>query len=998
MATDLATLAIRIQSVEAQLAEQRLNSMAGAGARAESTMDRLGSASSSAASQLTQVAGVTLSVAGAVYAAEKAVSSWYRLISGGINIVDDFQKQIISTSYILTTMSDVKKPDLSAAYGQWTEYFKWWYEQSLDIDKRAASSQAEIFTLGIELAKKGVIVRKEAFEEDKNTIGRLTDLMKAVTPLNMDFTQQARGEVQAMLEGQVRYGAQTAQILAQIDPAFKENIKSAREQGKVLEYINSILPQIKQYTLDLMGTWDAVGASLKSAWSVINLKAFGDAHREVVALATQVSNKLVDNGRLTKEGEAAARALGLAWAEARGYIEAAFDYLINNPDKVIRNIQTIIQGIGRVAGFAVDMGLGFARFLDTVDEYVVKLGVGIAVTRASIGYLIETLTIMGRTAKDVIYGIVWDFGEIGPAAARGYAEMQSASQRWSQAAIQDANNVRFSVMSSMMTGARPEGFAFMGGEAAPGGAGTPKPAGPPPTPPVRPFTGKSEKGGGAADAEANRLMSLFDTLNKDIARLSEGTMASIDADLEKTINQIYKKIEHTVVSGAELEVLARKRASLQKQKIEEEFSVFVGKESGNNYLEIEAKAQAWLAKYKGIAGAEQNIASIKNRMIWEEEVKQYTERLGIEKSSLSNIASMMPLLSQQLPLKRKALELEIEIGKYEQERKLANLQVSDSIKDQIRGLSAFEAQMKRFNLEMENDKGLSGWAFGRAKEADQRGGIKDIMGGLESGFQNAFSSGLQGVLSKDKNTLKDIGKTMWQGLLGEMTKASVTRIFDAGAKMLRPEGPQMPGAGDNTAGQLSQAAQGLQQASTGFNLNAAQFGLAAGGLLLSGVGIMMNSQALVYAGMVLQVAGMAIQVFQTLTATTQMTAAVALTGSAAALSGAATMLMMAASADMIPFFHSGGVITAHRGWPLMSDERIIKAQVGERVLSRSQNRDYEAGYAAAGGSVEKGINQEFKGDIHLNFPNVKNLDRQTIIKEVLPVLQSELKRRGQRIG
>jgi len=43
-------------------------------------------------------------------------------------------------------------------------------------------------------------------------------------------------------------------------------------------------------------------------------------------------------------------------------------------------------------------------------------------------------------------------------------------------------------------------------------------------------------------------------------------------------------------------------------------------------------------------------------------------------------------------------------------------------------------------------------------------------------------------------------------------------------------------------------------------------------------------------------------------------------------------------------YHAGGVVYAHAGWPrLRSDEVPIIAQTGERVLSRDQNRAYEAG-------------------------------------------------------
>jgi len=218
-------------------------------------------------SSLDSQAARWLSIAGASYLAYKAVSSWHSLISAGVLAVDDYQKKIIGTSYIMATMSVVPAPDLSKAYGQWTEFHKWLYQESIRIDKQSAASSGEIFAVALELEKKGVVANTQ---EKMAVVGRFTDLMKGVIPTYASLAEQARGEVEAVMSGTMRIGSQTAFVLGQIDPAFKKNIASARENNTVLEYFESLLPKIDQYTKDLMGTWDAVGASLKSAWQIIN--------------------------------------------------------------------------------------------------------------------------------------------------------------------------------------------------------------------------------------------------------------------------------------------------------------------------------------------------------------------------------------------------------------------------------------------------------------------------------------------------------------------------------------------------------------------------------------------------------------------------------------------------------------------------------------------------------------------------------------------------------
>lgn len=59
--------------------------------------------------------------------------------------------------------------------------------------------------------------------------------------------------------------------------------------------------------------------------------------------------------------------------------------------------------------------------------------------------------------------------------------------------------------------------------------------------------------------------------------------------------------------------------------------------------------------------------------------------------------------------------------------------------------------------------------------------------------------------------------------------------------------------------------------------------------------------------------------------------------------GSGNFVDVARNTVATPYYHSGGLIRAHGGLNLASDEIPIIAQTGERVLSRSQNREYERG-------------------------------------------------------
>lgn len=889
------TATLGVDSGPLRTAESQMRSF---GDRAESTFGRVNDAAGSCASQLAAIAGVTLSLVGAYELAHKAVSSWYSLVSGGISIVDDYQKKIISTSYILTTMSDVKPPDLSRAYGEWKEYMDWLYRESIRVDKMAAASAQEIFAVSAEMAKKGVVPETG---KDVETIGRLTDLMKAVTPTYMNFEQQARGEIQALMEGMARMGAQTAQILSQIDPEFKKNIASAREQGKVLEYIESILPKIEQYTRDLMGTWDAVGASLKSAWSIINIKAFGDAHREVVAMATELGNRLVDNGRLTADGEKATLALARAWADARQRIFEAFDYFLANSDRIIGDIETIASAVAKVAGAAVSAAQGFAQIVRELKQASESPWIGALLGGAA-----------GSRAG------VW--GAVGGAVLGFRAQVHRRTDR--------ERELEFEGYETAGEGLR---LPYI-----------PRTSGAPPVPAVRPFTGKEEKGGGAGGLESaeKSVRAFIETMNAETARGAGDTEAILNA----WYSQQMQKLAEWAAKGTDTtkgqEALNAAYYS-KLQKLNEDFNDWYIAGLNNQFGQLQAQEDKKLRSVAGNAEKTAMVREVFDRKHFELGQQMETERFNLFKGYYDTMASLAPLYEDQIGFKRQALEVENRLANMALERALREGKITQDTYDQAVAMQAVMFQVRKYNQEMESNKGFAGWAWSRGKEADQRNNIKDMMLGLENGFQNAFSAGLQGVLSKDKTTLKKMGETMFQGLLGEITKATITRVFDTGAKLIRGftspapsrgligEAASAPAAGGipiggtadpyglQTAGEtLQTAGSGFLTNSQQFGLNAAQFGMASAGLLLSGIGIMTGSQELVVAGTVLQVGAMAIQT-------------------------AAALLQIAAAMNAIPFFHSGGgvgpygPVYAHLGWPRpRHDEVDIRAQLGEGVLSR----------------------------------------------------------------
>ncbi len=614
---------------------------------------------------------------------------------------------------------------------------------------------------------------------------------------------------------------------------------------------------------------------------------------------------------------------------------------------MIRNIETFVSGIGRVAGVAIDLTIGAAKLLDTIDSYVIKLGVGIAISRASIGYLGETFTIVGQTAKDVIHGIIFDFGEIGPAASRSYAEMAAASNRWSHNAIQDANNVRFAVMNSMMTGTRPGGFAFMGGEKEASGPVQPKPAGPPPVPNVRPPAADTG-GGGGMEGAANHMLTLMDNLKKEISNLSEGSIAAIDAWYLKTVNDINKLVAKGV-EGEEALALAAQAAGLKKEKVAADFNRLVAKEGGNAFAELDARYLEDLRKYQGIAGAKEALDDIWYKRRADLVDKFTKEAADLEKSSLDKMAAALPLLSQQLPLKERILAIELESNRAADEKKLRELEINGIISasqaNELRGLRALSDQARRYALEREKwaTQGVSGgvklFAFDLQKETETAiaFGVRDGLKGAKSYVDQAITDLIMSPFTKKKMDFKKIGLDIATSIASGLVKTGTNKFFSSLMENTL-----------NMASTWQTAQQTMTAASTAGE--AARLAAASGG-----AGQTMGILATLGKGSILMDAGRSgAAAFTSVMEALPFPINAVLAPVAAAAAFAATLAFGSGfgsgggggtgggPGEYSPGAYHGGGVVAHTGWlvahaglDLAADERHIIARVGEGILQNS---------------------------------------------------------------
>lgn len=417
------------------------------------------------------------------------------------------------------------------------------------------------------------------------------------------------------------------------------------------------------------------------------------------------------------------------------------------------------------------------------------------------------------------------------------------------------------------------------------------------------------KGGGGGDMGLDRMQSIIDTLQKDLSRLTEGSLAEI----REWANKTRAEIEKVGRKGADTEraiALTADVESAKKKKATEDYYLFIAKESGDNYKQIEADAKDWLSKYKGFADAEVNIKKITDRKKWEEESKQESDRLGMQKSYLDSIASEMPLLSQRIEIKMRMMPIETELMQIELKRRLATMQITEAQKDELKALMALSAQAKKYGAEREKwrTEGTVGGLKIAAEDMKKQSEtwvadttaqfVEKMPNQLSSMIANSFVAFLQGK----ETDFKALGISMAQSFLQTMLEGILQEIIP---EMLSGLADGMKGILESLGGEL-------------------------GGMLGGGGGIF---------------------------------------GTIAGFFG----------------FHEGGMIRAHRGWPgLRNDEVPIIAQTGERVLTREQNRAYEAGMVGGGNT---------NTTIYVNLPNQSQMELDKFARNITRSLKRQENRR-----
>lgn len=830
---------------------------------AGSAMNNIKGGMASAMSQMASMVGVTLSVAGAVYAIEKAFRA-------GIRAVDDYRVTVVG---IAATLTDMAKPGQGSM------------EQMFVRNKMAAQDMYKSITIEaakhFSSAREGMMVYNRlvqsgysARQEEVGALLTLTDKIKLATK-GQNVEMQLNTEIIALMQGQARAQSMLAmELQSRLGPGWKDLVQKHRAAGDLLEWITSLYPGLTAANKEIEGTINAQWATTKSLLDLISIGGLAGAYDDIVDLNKQINEYLREHEQDLVVG------IARGWATVRWTIERISGILdkmqtstnIQVPDKAIKDMtayevmvknlkkasetsinvvftepinqaETFWNGMNkglREWGKAGDILLNQGMFgsLDTLrrewEDITTKWRyVSEHELAKPIKWMIETnLDAIGKTIQGIadflkepinwtINAIVnglpsWMFGT-GTVTSPGtpktppkltYPDKSLAeAQRQAELKARGQYEVQlpYGGLTTLPYWAVPEKFGGM-----PAGGQT-----------KSNIPNIPDKGNKGAEGAANRVQSMMETLDRELAKIYEGSMAESVSWANKMIGDLTRLQE----KGADVSEAVPKvwQVALAKtQKLNDDFNKWYAGSIGDNYTKIKyeeedrkknfvmsQKTMEALAANTGksmvnlVAENEQRkrqIEEVTNRQRTIEGINRQTEVMNLNKQYLDQMAQLAPTLDQQNTFRRASLELENQLSILAIEKLVKEKDWLKDKKDELLLHQALVNQMKRYNLEMEQNKGLEGWAWRRNQATEQRNTISDFLTSIEQGGASAFSQGFYATLANDKSGIQQMAQNLAKSFFEKIVQSNWTMLWDRLAKAFKPGDPMVSGA--QQAGQV----------------------------------------------------------------------------------------------------------------------------------------------------------------------------------------------------
>lgn len=305
-----------------------------------------------------------------------------------------------------------------------------------------------------------------------------------------------------------------------------------------------------------------------------------------------------------------------------------------------------------------------------------------------------------------------------------------------------------------------------------------------PVPMRKPGAAPEEEKGGIKKQE-QALLNLIDTLQKELTRLREGSLAEIEDWYQKILQQIENYKDQGVEAEEALRLAAEVRIAKQ-EKLETDFDKWYAGAVQDRLRSINLEEQEYLRKYAGRLDWQEKIYEVFSRKRLSLDLEYSAESLKNQIEAFEALSEATPVLTEQLAVKQQLLELEKRLALLALERERVEKGMPLWLYEEAKAYLALQQQVKQFALERERWKtegwlgGVKGWTWQRLGEISTRDYQQtlQLLQDLERGIADTLASGLINFLRGRKVDWEEFGWQIADGVIKRLSERLITSLFD----------------------------------------------------------------------------------------------------------------------------------------------------------------------------------------------------------------------------
>lgn len=233
------------------------------------------------------------------FVASSAIMGVKNLFMGGVEAIDSMKTSAVAIAAMITNMQG-STGNIAENYKKNIEYSKALVPVLMQIDAQSFANLEEINLMNRAAATHGQILDSN----NKKQVGAFTAITNAIALLTtgQNKTIQSSQEMNALLTGEVKQQDRVAKMVDDLikrQGEYKNGLKGlvaeGNKYGDTLERLAPYFIGIQAASGDISKTWEAVSASMKSAWIILQQDVFAGFYKSLVKTTQQLAEFIKAN-------------------------------------------------------------------------------------------------------------------------------------------------------------------------------------------------------------------------------------------------------------------------------------------------------------------------------------------------------------------------------------------------------------------------------------------------------------------------------------------------------------------------------------------------------------------------------------------------------------------------------------------------------------------------------------------------------------------------------